>query len=790
METKLFETILNIKMLELSHRKFCAFPRRGVVLFLFIFLCLLTSPVAVRGQDAESAAGAISGIVTNALTREPLPGVNVTVAGTSLGAVSDSNGAFRIAAVPLGTYQVRGSALGFTPSVVTDVVVGGRKAAEILLLLAESPVELGETSVVAGYFSASSDASLSTRSQSNEEIRRLPGGFEDVVRAVSILPGVAQAEAGRNDLIVRGGAPSENLFVVDNMEVFNINHFGTQGASGGPLSFINLDFVRQTTFSSGGFGARYGDRLSSVLSIDIREGRKDRIGGKAVIAATQFGVNLEGPVGENGSVLVSARRSYLDFIFKAAKLAFVPEYWDFFVKANTTLGPNDRLSVLGIGALDDVKRFNDTPEDRYDNSEILYSNQDIAIAGLSWSHTFPSGFATLTAGRTYAGYDYRQEDTLGAAVFSNRSIESESSLRLDAVYQAGKRTELSAGVQAKSVSIRSAILLPGFWTNFGQQLSVDRRLDSSGMKGALYVQLSQQFGRLRLTGGVRGDYFSLIRKDGVVAPRLSLGYSLSDQATLNLSAGEYYQSPSLVWIAANGQNSALRFVRATQGVAGIDHLLGTDTKISIEAYWKHYSDYPASESQRFLVLANTGSGFGGSQESYASFGIDPLVSEGMGNARGAEFLFQKKLSETPWYGIASVSFSEVRFTPLDGVERSGSFDQRLILNLGGGYLFNPRWEASVKFRLATGRPYTPYNPDGSQNAAMYNTERVGVNHSLDVRVDRRWRFDDWDLITYIDIQNLYNRKPSRIPIFDKLTMQAEQAASIGVLPSIGVSAEF
>jgi hypothetical protein len=631
---------------------------------------------------------------------------------------------------------------------------------------------------------------LSTRSQSNEEIRRLPGGFEDVVRAVSILPGVAQAQPGRNDLIVRGGAPSENLFVVDNLEVFNINHFGTQGASGGPLSFINLDFVRQTTFSSGGFGARYGDKLSSVLTIDLREGRRDRFGGKAVISATQFGVNLEGPLGGQGSMLVSARRSYLDFIFKAAKLPFVPEYWDFLVKANYTLGPSDRLSILGIGALDDVKLFGETAEDRYDNSQILYSNQDIAVGGLTWSHTFAAGYWLVTAGRSYVDYDYRQQDTLGVPVFTDRSFETESSLRLDVVAHLAKWTEASAGVQAKRVGIRSAILLPGFWTNFGQRLSVDRQSDAAGTKGAFYAQLSQQAGRFRATAGVHADYFSLLDKDAVVAPRLSLSYAASEQTTLSASGGTYYQAPSLVWLASNDTNAALRFVRATQVVLGVDRLVGADARLSVEVYAKHYSDYPASVTQPFLVLANTGAGYGGSQEAYASFGIDPLVSAGRGDARGAELLYQKKLSETPWYGIVSVSLNQVRFTPLDGVERAGSFDQRWILNVGGGYLFNQRWEASMKFRLATGRPYTPYNPDGSQNVADVNGARIGTNHSLDVRVDRRWSFDDWNLVTYIDIQNVYNRKPIGIPRFNKRTMQLDQPGSIGILPSIGVTAEF
>jgi hypothetical protein len=189
-------------------------------------------------------------------------------------------------------------------------------------------------------------------------------------------------------------------------------------------------------------------------------------------------------------------------------------------------------------------------------------------------------------------------------------------------------------------------------------------------------------------------------------------------------------------------------------------------------------------------MANTGAGFGGADEGFASFGLDTLVSLGTGEAHGIEFLVQKKYSEVPCYGILSISYNESRFTALDDVSRPGSFDQRWILNLGGGYVFNERWEVSAKFRFATGRPYTPFNADGSQSGSLYNSVRVGNNHSLDVRVDRRWMYDSWTLIAYIDVQNVYNRKPDRVPRFDSRTGTAKADDSIGILPTVGISAEF
>jgi hypothetical protein len=758
--------------------------------YLVSFLLLLMGPTASFAQQDEVRTGSIAAVVVNAVTQEPLENVNVSVVGTSLGAVTDSLGTCVIAKVPVGNYQVAVSLIGFVGTVVTDVVVGTMKPAVVSVQLFESAIEIGEQSVTADYFAKIPDAPVSTQTQTNEEIRRLPGGFEDVVRAISILPGVARAEPGRNDLIVRGGAPSENLFVVDNLELSNINHFGTQGAGGGPLSFINLDFVQQTGFSSGGFGAKYGDKLSSVMTIDLRNGRRDKIGGKGVISASQFGLNLEGPLGEKGSFLLSARRSYLDFIFKAAKFAFVPEYWDFFARGEFSPGPKDKITFTGIGIVDDVKLFNETSENRYDNSKILYSDQNSGFGGITWKRFFSSGFLTTTLGHSYTEYDYRQNDTLQNPIFKSVSIERETSLRSDVVYQVQKETELSAGVQAKLVGVRSEILLPPFWTNYGQELSVNVRTDTLALRGAVYGQLSEQFGALRATLGIRGEYFSLIENRFAVAPRFSVMYTLSQRATINASTGIYYQSPSLIWLAANEQNRNLKFLRSNHYILGVDYVLRQDTKISLEGYLKRYRDYPVSQKQTYLIMSNTGAGFGGSQESFASFGTDPLVSAGTGLARGIEVFLQKKLSEVPCYGVISVSFNEARFIALDGVERPGSFDQRWILNLGGGYVFSEKWEASMKFRLATGRPYTPFNANGTQDAARYNTERTDANHSLDLRVDRRWFFENWSLVTYIDIQNIYNKKAATVPRFNERTQQTEQPESIGILPSIGVSAEF
>lgn len=759
-----------------------------------ISLILIVSSGLFSQENTDSRqVGSIVGSVFNQSTKEPVVGASVQIVGTTIGAASDIDGNFSFQNIPVGTYIVRASALGFDPHIHTDIVVASGKQVRLSIGLTERILEFEGVTVTGEYFQKNPDAPISVQTLGAEEIRRLPGGLEDVVRAVSILPGVAQVQNGRNDLIVRGGAPSENLFVIDNIEVSNINHFGTQGASGGPLSYINLDFVNETSFKTGGFGAKYGDKLSSVLTIDLKDGRTDRLGGKATISASQFGLNLEGPTDENGSFLFSARRSYLDFIFKAAGFGFVPEYWDFLGKVNYKISPRDQINVLGIVALDNVKLFNDTQEKRYDNSRILSSDQTQFLGGISWRHLIEKGFTNVTLSQTYNGYNFIQNDSLLIPIFKSASDEFETTIRGEAVLQLSKETEISFGMLGKYIKFNSSIILPTpFWTNFGQQLSVNATLDTTAFKSAGFFQISQSLAHnVRITVGGRVDYFNLINDHFSASPRFSISYAATPVLTFTGSVGQYHQAPSYIWLVANPANRNLKYVAVNQYVVGTEYLLRSDVKISLEAYIKDYSDYPASIVRPYLVLANTGAGFGGSEDGYASFGLDPLISAGSGRANGLELFLQKKLSEVPCYGLVSISWNESRFTALDGVSRSSSFDQRWIINLGGGYILNDQWEFSGKFRVATGRPYTPYNANGTQNISAYNTVRIGANHSLDLRVDRRWNFERWNLITYIDVQNVYNRKSIDVPVYDERTKTVKQNESgIGLLPSIGISAEF
>ena len=495
--------------------------------------------------------GSIAGRVFDQTTKGPIPYANVVVPGSGIGTATDQDGRFKISNIPAGSYDVQISVIGYKPLTKRAAVHLSNRQSELEFPMVEGNIELSEVQVCAAHFLRAPDTPLSTRSFSYKELRHTAGGLDDVVRSVSILPGIAQPKPDRNDLIVRGGAPSENLFLVDNVEVAYINHFSTQGAGGGAISIIDPYLIGGASFSAGGFGARYGDKLSSVFNMGLREGRADRIHAKGTVSATQFGLSVEGPLPQKGSYLVSVRKSYLDLAFKLYGFGFAPRYWDFLGKASYSLGTGDKLTVLALGAIDKIDFFNDTDEHRYNNSRLLFSDQNHFVGAVIWRHLFSDGYSTLTVRHSRSKLKYLQFTEDLVPRFQSSTIEGEISVRGDMVIQCGASNEIAVGVESKCIDVESAIDSEPTGTTSGQRASADQFLDGTPLKAAVYGQISKLLGPLKLTFGLRGDYFGLTKQHAVVAPRFSSTLALSSVTNLTASIGRYYQAPSYVWLAAN-----------------------------------------------------------------------------------------------------------------------------------------------------------------------------------------------------------------------------------------------
>jgi hypothetical protein len=758
---------------------------RGILIMLVIVVA------ACSAYSSEPSSGAITGTIYDSATGKPLPFANIILLGTSKGATSDSKGRFLISGIPAGAYVVQVSMIGYDSAIMGDVKVEAGLHVPLTIVLAQSPVPLAEFEVVATSqpFQQPPDMPLSAHQMAKEEIRTLGRGLNDPLRALSLLPGVAQTKIDRNDLLVRGGSPAENLIVVDDIEVPTISHFSTQGSSSGSSSLLDLELIESASFSKGGFGVRYGDKLSSVVDLRIRNPRNDRFSLTSSLSTTQLGLHGEGPLPADGAFLLSVRRSYLDIVFRAYDFGFVPEFWDGLLKSTVPLGNSDRLSILAVGAIDYFTFLNNSAIHRNQNSRIMFTNQSCFTGSATWRHILGKGYFTFSGSYTWAEHNYQQSHPSSSASFTSATVEREYSLQGDAVIQLGSTSEFSAGARFRSSQFDGSVssLFAQPLAGIGQSIpKVSSSLDTVTAKAAVYLQLSQSIGRLSITAGVRADYYDLGANSPAISPRISARLAILTSLNLDASVGRYYQSPSTLWFAANAYNVKLSPLGADHFILGSEYLMGPEILIRMEGYLKRYFHYPASLNRPYLVMANTGAGSTGAMEGFASFGIDSLESKGIGQSRGIEFFIQKKMVNSPWYGILSVSHSATDFTGLDGIRRRSSHDQPWTIGLALGFLIRNNWEFGAKFRYASGGPYTPLD---QSIVTAYNSARVNADHSLDLYGSRRWTVGGFTLTAFVNVLNVYNRKPSQPFIFTE-EGQREDLPGLGIVPTIGVIVEF
>jgi hypothetical protein len=766
---------------------------------MFWLAMLLGLPLAAQVPGGVQR-GLIAGRVFDVGTLAPVGDAVIEVVGQAPVARSDADGRFVLRGVVAGIVALRVRQIGYAPVLKTSIAVSAGKPTEVAVAMTRVVERLDAMTVRPSAFPSAPPVAtpVSSTTLGSEELRRIPGTSEDVLQAISVSPGVGVTSPGRNDLIVRGGSAGENLYVVDNIEVPNINHFGTQASGGGPLSLVNIRLIESATFSAGGFGARYGDRVSSVTDLVLREGNRERLSGELNVAATQYGALLEGPIGRNTSIIANVRQSYLDLLFKTFGLAFIPTYTDATVKLTWRPTARDVVSALGVGALDMVRYNNETADNRVSNSQVLGTKQDQYFAGITWKRLVPGGVVLTTVGRTFARYRTAQYDSLQppSPIFAANSTEGEFSFRNDLTLRATNRLTVDVGHSLRWADVaRYDVALPGFARTDVAGTPVPLSVDTSlhAWRYGAYAQGTlRATARLRVTAGVRADAFAFDHTTRALSPRASALWDIGNGASLSIAAGRYQQPPQFIWLVGDTANTGrLQPFRADQVVAGIQRIIGDEWRVQLEVYAKRYDRYPARLFRPMAVLQPSGYDDATAE---IPFGLEPLVSAGTGRADGAEFLVQKKLGATPFYGVASISVARARFRALDGVERRATSDLPVIVNVVGGWRPNPRWEWSARARTAAGAPYTPIATTGQQAGTLdftrYNAQRLPPFFSVDTRLDRRWTLRRSALVTFIDITNVNFRSNVSGYQWNPRTRSIEARAFSTILPSIGINWEF
>ncbi|AUI45880.1 TonB-dependent receptor [Bacteroides hominis] len=742
---------------------------KKTVFFLFL-LGLLT---AAGAQPTHK----IKGTVIDKASRQPLEFINVLILGLGRGAVTDAEGHFNIQEVPPGIYRLQASAVGYK-TVLTPEYIVSTKDLTIQIETEENLTELEGVTVTASPFRRDLESPVGLRIIGLQEIEKSPGANRDISRIVQSYPGVAFSPAGyRNDLIVRGGSPSENRFYLDGVEIPNINHFSTQGASGGPVGIINADLIREVNFYTGAFPADKGNSLSSVLDFKLRDGDMERNSLKATLGASEVSLASNGHLGKKTSYLVSVRQSYLQFLFDMLGLPFLPTFTDAQFKLKTRFNTTNELTVLGLGGIDNMKLNTklDGEKAEYILSYLPKIQQETFTLGAVYRHYAGAHVQSVVISHSYLNnrntkYLNNDESSAENLSLKLRSVEQETKFRIENASTFGNwKVNLGANLdysQYTNTTFQRVYIDGGKTFDYHTYLGFWRW----GLFGTISYATPDE--RFTTSLGVRTDAnnFSSSMKgmSDQLSPRLSLSYRLTDGVYLSGNAGLYYQLPPYTGLGFkdnNGKlvNKYLRYMRVSQESIGLSWRPRNTFELSIEGFYKKYDKIPFSIVDG-IPLACKGNDYG-------VIGNEALSSTSQGRAYGAEILMKWLIAKKLNLSSSFTLFKSEYRNNKESEYIASAWDNRYIFNMSGTYNFPHNWSLGMKVSCIGGAPYTPYDIDKSSlvtawNAqgrpyydyGQYNTGRLPAFGQLDVRVDKTFYLKRCMLGFYIDLQNVTNSK--------------------------------
>jgi hypothetical protein len=727
----------------------------------------------------SQTSGSLTGRIFDIQSQLPLEGATLLLEGTTFGTVTDSEGYFKLENIPSQSYNITATYLGYESQTQFNVIVKSIGNIPLLFELSEVSENLDEVVVIQSPFKTKSETPLSTQTFSVVEIETYPGGNNDITKVVQSMPGISPSIGGfRNDIIIRGGAPNETVYYLDGIEIPNINHFSTQGSAGGPVGMVNVSFVREVTLSSSAFGAEFDNPLSGVLSFEQREGDPSGFGGNFRFGASEAGLTLEGPLFRKNksepaktTFLLSVRRSYLQFLFELIGLPIRPDYWDYQWKIKHEINKFNSLTFIGIGAIDD---FSVKPPDEFDAEQqatleqVPIIDQRSATVGLSWKRNYKNGKGFMTTALSSNRLEnvfarYKDNTTKTGTIFQNDSYEWESKLRFQATQYVDK-WKWSAGFNLQKSSYKNDTQFIFY--------DITYQTDLNFIKYGFFLKGSRNFfnDRLSFSLGLRTDEDTFSEGSNLtdnISPRLSLSYALSkDQKwKFNASLGRYFKIPTYTMLGFQERNVFVNkdalYTKSDHYVAGIEYNLTQASRVTVEGFLKKYSNYPISLIDG-VSLANKGGGF-------EVLGNEAIISEGLGESRGAEVLFQQKLSNN-FYGILAYTYFFSEFSGIDGVSRPSVWDSRHLISFSGGYKLKRNWEVSARWRFAGENPYVPINLELSTVSypeIILDYDRLGdvklsAFNQADIRIDKKWNFNNLSFNFYFEVQN-FMAQPNPAP---------------------------
>lgn len=767
----------------------------------------------------------VKGTVIDKSSRQPLEFINVMIVGLNKGGVTNAEGKFSIGQVPPGIYRLQASAIGYKTVTTPEYILSTRDL-HIQIEMEENQTELEGVTVTASPFRRDIESPVSLRIIGLQEIEKSPGANRDISRIVQSYPGVAFSPIGyRNDLIVRGGSPSENRFYLDGVEIPNINHFSTQGASGGPVGILNADLIREVNFYTGAFPTDKGNALSSVLDFKLRDGDMERNSLKATLGASEVSLASNGHLGKKTSYLVSVRQSYLQFLFDMLGLPFLPTFTDAQFKLKTRFDARNELTVLGLGGIDKMKL--NTKADDEDNEYILSYlpkiQQETFTLGAVYRHYAGAHVQSVVASHSYLNnrntkYQQNDESDPEHLMLRLRSTEQNTQLRL----------ENSSSFRNWKVTVGTSLDYSQYSNTTFQKVYTDRAQTFDyhtylgimrwGLFGTVnYTSIDERF---TASLGLRADAnnYSAAMKDlsDQLSPRLSLSYQLTEHWSLSGNAGLYYQLPPYTALGFKNNNGlyankyALRYMQVSQGSVGLNWRKGDTFEVSVEGFYKDYDKIPLSVADGIPLTCKG--------NDYGVIGNELLTSTAQGRSYGAELLLKWLIAKKLNLASSFTLFKSEYRTDKESEYIASAWDNRFIFNLRGTYNLPRHWSVGMKVSCIGGAPYTPYDADKSSlvtawNAqgkpyydyTRYNEERLPAFTQVDIRIDKTFYLKRCMLGFYIDLQNIAGSKLKQADVLmstgviknpdapiaeQRYVMKSLKQESGTLLPTLGITFEY
>ena len=767
----------------------------------------------------------VKGTVIDKSSRQPLEFINVMIVGLNKGGVTNAEGKFSIGQVPPGIYRLQASAIGYKTVTTPEYILSTRDL-HIQIEMEENQTELEGVTVTASPFRRDIESPVSLRIIGLQEIEKSPGANRDISRIVQSYPGVAFSPIGyRNDLIVRGGSPSENRFYLDGVEIPNINHFSTQGASGGPVGILNADLIREVNFYIGAFPTDKGNALSSVLDFKLRDGDMERNSLKATLGASEVSLASNGHLGKKTSYLVSVRQSYLQFLFDMLGLPFLPTFTDAQFKLKTRFDARNELTVLGLGGIDKMKL--NTKADDEDNEYILSYlpkiQQETFTLGAVYRHYAGAHVQSVVASHSYLNnrntkYQQNDESDPEHLMLRLRSTEQNTQLRL----------ENSSSFRNWKVTVGTSLDYSQYSNTTFQKVYTDRAQTFDyhtylgimrwGLFGTVnYTSIDERF---TASLGLRADAnnYSAAMKDlsDQLSPRLSLSYQLTEHWSLSGNAGLYYQLPPYTALGFKNNNGlyankyALRYMQVSQGSVGLNWRKGDTFEVSVEGFYKDYDKIPLSVADGIPLTCKG--------NDYGVIGNELLTSTAQGRSYGAELLLKWLIAKKLNLASSFTLFKSEYRTDKESEYIASAWDNRFIFNLRGTYNLPRHWSVGMKVSCIGGAPYTPYDADKSSlvtawNAqgkpyydyTRYNEERLPAFTQVDIRIDKTFYLKRCMLGFYIDLQNIAGSKLKQADVLmstgviknpdapiaeQRYVMKSLKQESGTLLPTLGITFEY